>query len=955
MTSEIDSRRTVEFDAPPERSHRLERLGATTAVRSGSTTPLQVAGTLTRQGGRDETSAATLDGAPDVPPTRLQSVLSSGGFFDTIRTGIIVQDELGEVVDYNAAAARLLGLDPSRPARRRSFDPWAGAVREDGSPFLADSLPTALTLRTGDTNLDVVLGLDVQGQVRRWLSVDTYPLRLDGQAGVVAAFDDIDTQWHERHLLKLLAEVNRVVMSTSDEADSLQHLCTTLVREGPYALAWIGVADGDDDAISIKCSDGEIGYLYDGMTSSSADEMLGLGPSGTAIRTGATQVANDLLTHPGFEPWRERARTFGLRSSMAIPFMIGEHRAGMFVYSDAANAFDDATVRGLQQIAKEVGFGVAYVRSVHQSEAALEATISAINAQRATEHALTESEQRFRLAFEHNMAPMAFSDHNDRMIAMNDAFCEMVGYSREELIGNDTTHFTLPEDACITEEMLHRLSSCEVDHLRYAQRYLRKDGRIIVSEVSRSVARDDLGGVRYFVLSERDVTEERKLTEQLSHQAFHDPLTGLANRALFDDRLTQAHARIVRQDGIGAVLLLDLDDFKGVNDTHGHLVGDQLLIGVARRLEHVTRETDTLCRFGGDEFLYLAEDLASPWQAEEVAERLLDVLADAFKFGDIQLVQHASIGIVVLDASNVDSTECVQNADVALYEAKRQHRGSYSWFTPSMHQRAVRRFTVIQELRHALVAGELSMHYQPIVELATADVVGFEALMRWEHPDRGWIPPDFFIALAEQSDLIVELGAFALGEATVAAASWATAGGGGPQPFVTVNLSAHQFFDPNLVPMIEGKLASSGLSADRLILEITETVALLDTAEALAAMEHLRRLGIGIALDDFGTGYSSLSYLAMLHPRIIKVDQSFVRPTHDSEQNDLLLETIVSLGAKLDMTMLAEGIETPDQLGRLRRTGCELGQGYLFSPAVPAAEVAATLDVAAREWQRRLA
>jgi diguanylate cyclase (GGDEF)-like protein/PAS domain S-box-containing protein len=518
----------------------------------------------------------------------------------------------------------------------------------------------------------------------------------------------------------------------------------------------------------------------------------------------------------------------------------------------------------------------------------------------------------------------------------------MVGYTREELLGTDARHFTLPVDLDITDESLRRMNSGEVDHLRYVQRYLRKDGRIIVSEVSRSAARDDTGNVLYFVLSERDVTEERKLTEQLSHQAFHDPLTGLANRALFDDRLAHAHARIVRQQGTGAVLLLDLDDFKGVNDTHGHLVGDQLLIGIARRFELVTRETDTLCRFGGDEFLYLAEELASPWEAEDVARRLLDALSEPFSFGDVSLVQHASLGIVLLDASSIDSSECVQDADVALYEAKRQHRGSYAWFTPTMHQRAVSRFTVIQELRHALHGGELSMHYQPVVDLDTADIVGFEALMRWLHPERGWIPPDSFISLAEQSDLIVELGAFALREAIHAAASWPP-GPRGAAPFVSVNLSAHQFFDANLVPMIEAELEASGLSPDRLILEITESVALLDTEETLGAMQHFNRLGIGIALDDFGTGYSSLSYLAMLHPRIIKIDQSFVRPLQESEQSDLLLETIVSLGEKLNMTMLAEGIETRAQLDRLRRTGCELGQGFAFSRAIPLSELQSML------------
>jgi diguanylate cyclase (GGDEF)-like protein/PAS domain S-box-containing protein len=879
---------------------------------------------------------------------RLQSLLYSSDFLDSIRTGVLLQDTNGAVLGSNAAASRLLGrtFDASGTS---DADAWQGAVREDGTPFAPEQLPVAFTLRTGHTVLDVVIGVDIPGRVRRWLSVDTYLLTLaDGTKGVVSAFDDIDVQWHERHFLQLLAEVNRVVMSASDESESLEHLCATLVESGPYVLAWIGIASDDEErSVDIAYSAGATEYLYDGMVSWSGEKSSGLGPSGAAMRTGISQVANDLANFPGFEPWRERAAQFGIGSSVAIPFRIGDRSAGLFVYAREEFAFDDATVRGLEQITKEVGFGVAYVHSVKQTEAALEATITAINAQRETEHALSEAEQRFRIAFESNMAPMIFSDTEDRTIAVNDAFCEMVGFSREELMGQDTRIFTYPEDVGITEETLRRVTAGEGDQIRYVKRYLRKDGRVIVSEVARSTDRNAAGEILYFVFSERDVTEERALAAQLTHQALHDPLTGLANRALFNDRLAQAQARAVRNNGTGAVLLLDLDDFKGVNDTHGHLVGDQLLVGVARRFELVTRSTDTLCRFGGDEFLYLAEGLTSPNEAEEVASRLLDVLAEPFSIGGVHLEQHASIGVVIFAASNGQSGELVQNADVALYEAKRQHRGSFAIFTPSMHQQAVSRFTVIQELRSALVAREISMHYQPILNLTTYSVVGFEALMRWEHPERGWIGPSTFIPLAEQSDLILDLGAFALRESVLAAMSW---GGEAGQPFVAVNLSAHQFYNPNLIATIKEALAQSGLAPERLILEITESVALLDITETLESLRHLSDLGIAVALDDFGTGYSSLSYLVMLQPRIIKVDQSFVRPSYESDQHDALLEAIVSLGKNLNMTMLAEGIETPAQLERLRRTGCELGQGYYFSPAVPGDEVAALLNRSASEW-----
>jgi diguanylate cyclase (GGDEF)-like protein/PAS domain S-box-containing protein len=569
-----------------------------------------------------------------------------------------------------------------------------------------------------------------------------------------------------------------------------------------------------------------------------------------------------------------------------------------------------------------------------------DAETRAVEIEKLAAAATAQSEQRFRLAFEDNMAPMVFTSKKGLLFAVNDAFCEIVGRTREELLGFDSKVFTFPDDIGVTEEVYRRITSGEIDRIRYVKRFQHKDGRTVAAEVSMSPARDEQGETLYFVSSVRDITEERALTAQLSHQALHDPLTGLANRALFDDRLAQAHARVARQGGFGAVLILDLDDFKTVNDTHGHLVGDQLLIAVSRRFEDVTRASDTLCRFGGDEFLYLAEGLNSPEEAEIVAKRFLATLVEPFTFAGATIDQHASLGVVVWDKTSKSTTEVVQSADVALYEAKREGKGHYVVYSAGMHQQAVGRFTLAQELEQALAASELSMNYQPIINLSTRDVVGFEALMRWQHPDQGLISPNVFIPLAEESDLILELGFFALNEAVAQASTWKAANGQSSQPFVTVNLSAHQFHDLGLVPMIESALQSSGLAPEDLVLEITESVTLHNVAETMSVMERLIHLGIGFALDDFGTGYSSLSYLALLRPRIIKIDQSFVSPASESIRNDTLLEAIVTLGNKLNMTMIAEGIETKAQLERLRFLGCELGQGFYFSAAVPAEDVA---------------
>ncbi len=555
---------------------------------------------------------------------------------------------------------------------------------------------------------------------------------------------------------------------------------------------------------------------------------------------------------------------------------------------------------------------------------------------------LAESLERFRHSFEDNMAPMMFTDIDDRIIAVNDAFCQMIGWPREELLHRDSTPFTYPEDIGISETTHHRLTNDELKQARYVKRYLHRDGRIVVVEISKSAAFDVRGNFLYFVISERDVTEERALSAQLTHQALHDPLTGLATRAVFEARLRQAPNRVSRLGGYGAVLLMDLDDFKGVNDTHGHVVGDQLLTALAHRLENETRSSDTLCRFGGDEFLYLAEGLSSPEEAEHLALRLREVIARPLRLGTLQLEVRSSIGVVVWDGTESDDTQIIQNADSAMYEAKRLGKGQYVIFTAKLQQQAINRFAMTQELRQASAAGELSMFYQPIVDLATHRVVGFESLMRWQHPQRGFVPPSVFIALAAQSDLILDLGVFAIDQAVTAASSWASDPQTSRAPFVTVNFSARQFHDPHLITSLVDALNARGLEPDRLVIEITESATLLDVTETLQVIAHLKRLGVGIALDDFGTGYSSLSYLTLLQPRIIKIDRSFVSPSHESVHNDTLLETIISLGQKLNMVVLAEGIETTQQLDRLRELGGALGQGFLFSPAVPL-EVASTL------------
>ena len=559
------------------------------------------------------------------------------------------------------------------------------------------------------------------------------------------------------------------------------------------------------------------------------------------------------------------------------------------------------------------------------------------------ERARAVAERRFRLAFENNVAGMAISDLEGRILDVNRSYSTMLGVDAADILGRDLLELTHPEDRAATAELHRRLIAGEVEHAEYTKRYLRNGGQVVLASLLTGIVRDEDGVPVLLVASVRDITEERALAEQLSHQIRHDPLTGLPNRALLEERLAQAAASQATQGC--ALVLLDLDDFKEVNDTLGYDIGDKLLAELAGRLARVARAGDTLCRPGGDEFLYLAEHLTSPLEADEIAKGLLAVLAEPFALGGARLEQRASAGVVVVEETiGEDGTALLQGADAALYEAKRRGKGQSVTFAPEMRERVSSSFALVQDLRKALPSGQLTLHYQPLVDLATSQVVGFEALMRWYQPTRGAVRPDVFVPLAERSGLIAEIGRFALEEATAAATHWQPQQANAPAPYVSVNLSARQFHDPELLSTVERVLESTSLAPARLVLEITESAALTEVARASVVVEELRRLGVALALDDFGTGFSSLSYLAQLHPEIIKIDKSFVSPETESCRAASLLSAIVSLGRELEMTVVAEGVETVEQLERLRRLGCDLGQGYLFSRPVPVCEVQEVLQ-----------
>jgi diguanylate cyclase (GGDEF)-like protein/PAS domain S-box-containing protein len=515
----------------------------------------------------------------------------------------------------------------------------------------------------------------------------------------------------------------------------------------------------------------------------------------------------------------------------------------------------------------------------------------------------------------------------------------VLGWEPDDLVGSRLTDLAYPDDRATMMVLLDR-TICDGTTVVEC-RMRRKDGSWIIAEtVSAAV---DEGDIRGYVLTTRDVSRRKALERQLTHQAFHDSLTGLANRALFIDRLRQAMLRRGRADAPVLVLLLDLDDFKDVNDALGHGAGDELLRSVAVRLREFSRQCDTVARLGGDEFAILVDDLTDPAQAAGLAERLLDVLRAPFALQGQQLMAPASVGIALTDPDRDETAEdLLRNADVAMYLAKRQGRSGYAYFAPSMHDNLLRRLALIADLRDGLGRGEITVHYQPIVELRTGRIAGLEALARWRHPQRGPIGPDEFIPLAEQTGLIQPLGRHVLEQSCAEAVGWRRQF---PTASLTinVNLSLRQVQHPDIVAEVAEVLASTGLPASALILEITESVLSEDHDLLAERLWALKRLGIRLAVDDFGTGYSSLSRLRRFPVDSLKIPKPFIDGILQGPEESALARAIIDLSATLGLYVVAEGIEHRGQWDELTRLDCQLGQGYYFAKPAASTEIAALL------------
>ncbi|HEX5397086.1 MAG TPA: EAL domain-containing protein [Candidatus Limnocylindria bacterium] len=562
---------------------------------------------------------------------------------------------------------------------------------------------------------------------------------------------------------------------------------------------------------------------------------------------------------------------------------------------------------------------------------------------------LRRSEERFRSLAQNSADVNMIVGADGVIVYESTAVQRVLGYQAEDRVGQRFADAIHPDDRAWAEQLLADVIGSTGAQLSGDLRVRHADGswRTIETVLKNLLVDPAVGGI---VVNYRDVTVRKGLEDELRHQAFHDALTGLPNRALFADRLEHALSRTRRSQLRLAVLFIDLDDFKTVNDSLGHGEGDRLLMAVGDRLQRALRAGDTIARMGGDEFAVLVEDPADAGGPVEVAQRLLDSLQAPFEGIGKELFVHASVGVAVSTSQAQTSEELLRDADISMYKATSNGKNRLEVFEPGMHTAALDRMALKGDLERALDRGEFAVLYQPIMRLGTGRMAGVEALVRWHHPRRGLVGPLDFIPLAEETGLIVPLGRWVLEQACRQAVAWDATGGG--QLRMSVNVSGRQTQQAGFVAEVDQVLRETGLDPSRLTLEFTESVLMRDADATTHMLRELKKLGVRLAIDDFGTGYSSLSYLRRFPIDVLKIDGSFVASMSSGADQAALVRSILKLGETLRLETVAEGIEEVAQLNDLQELGADLGQGFYFAHPLSADAIAEQLAAEASGTER---
>jgi diguanylate cyclase (GGDEF)-like protein/PAS domain S-box-containing protein len=654
---------------------------------------------------------------------------------------------------------------------------------------------------------------------------------------------------------------------------------------------------------------------------------LGDNLSGHAMRSGRSLLCLDTETDERVDSALSRSR--GVRSIIAVPLLhAGEAVGLLLLYGDEAGAFGERDVTTMELLSVVLSAAMA-----HAAE---------FEAKRDQVQALA----RFEATFAGALTGMLLMDLDGQIIDSNPAIQELLGHSHGELEGRRTSEFVHPDDRHEARSAYLRLIADDGSSLRMHHRFLGRDGEVLWVDVSASLVRDSDGRKSFAITMIQDITQRKEAEAALlsqsainEHQALHDALTGLANRTLFRERIEHAVKAKRHTDARAAVLVMDLDGFKEINDSLGHAAGDDLLVELARRLEAALRSSDTVARLGGDEFGVLLPHASVPDDVVRALERMQAAIEDPITLQGLSLSLEASIGIALCPDDGKDVETLLQCADGAMYHAKEEKSG-WAFCDSSRVRKDTARLTLMGELRGALDQRELVLHYQPKAVLADGEVHAVEALLRWNHPARGLVPPDDFIPMAQQTGLIKPLTLYVIDEALRQCRSWQDVGLG---LAIAVNLSVRNLVDTDFPSQVAGLLERWSVEPGLLEFEITESAMLADPTRTKLILEQLAGMGIRLSIDDFGTGYSSLAYLKRLPVSEIKVDRSFVMNMAEDEDDATIVRSTIDLGRNLGLDVVAEGVESKQVWNRLKALGCTAAQGYFLSRALPAPELTAWL------------
>jgi diguanylate cyclase (GGDEF)-like protein/PAS domain S-box-containing protein len=633
-----------------------------------------------------------------------------------------------------------------------------------------------------------------------------------------------------------------------------------------------------------------------------------------------------------------------LRSYAGVPLTVtGGHRLGtLCVFDHRPRHLEDLQLSGLVALARLVVVQLERQADTERLREAVSRWLEGESQRLAQEHTIHDLAERFRLTFDEAPTGMALidlqADNLGQMLQVNRSLCQFLGYTPDEMTGRTLQSIGHPDDRALNTSLALELASGHRDRFEMERRVIRSNGSTRWVMMHTSVLREPNGSLLCAMSQLVDVTARHKHELDLLRAATSDALTGLPNRTALLQQLSESISD--ERSERAALLFIDLDGFKLINDTAGHLAGDEVLQVVGMRFGEVVGPEHTLARLGGDEFAVLCRE-ADSGTAIALAEALIASLAEPIPVGDQEMYLSASVGVAWASATDPDPGTVLGNADSAMYEAKRRGRARWELFDGRLRDSAATRLRVASDLRAAINGNQFELHYQPIIDLGTGRMAAAEALLRWNHPERGRIAPGEFIAVAEESGSISAIGRWALGAACREATTWGPDG-----PSVSVNVSAHQLSDNDLIAAVGQALVDSGLSPRRLILEVTETAVMEDAEHAVGVLRGLKGLGVRVAVDDFGTGYSSLVYLKRLPVDELKIDRSFVDGLPDDPEDRAIVSSVIALARAVGLRVVAEGVETAQQRQALKDLGCDYGQGYLWGRPVRVAERETSFDSA---------